>query len=326
MEKNELNLMLSVVKKYYELGMNQDQIAKEEFISKSSVCRLIKKAVQNGYVQFQIKYPKESVAALEHELYEQFGLDKVFITPSYTEDPDISRRDTCRAVAQDLCKIVSSDDIISVTWGNTMDVLAGVMTHEVDTNKSCSKIVMMNGSMAGDISSTKSSRIVEQFAEFFDAEGFVLPAPLIVDSKETADLIKNDSHIKYVLDYARESQIAVFSIGVVGEQSVLRRRGAYSKREYDIIMENQAVGDIIGHFFNIEGKRVSGRLDESMIGLDLDSLKEKKVRIGIAVGEEKASAIIGALRGGIINRLYTDERAAQKIVKLLKEQGLSKKG
>ena len=78
-ENNELNLMISVVKKYYELGMNQEQIAKEEFISKSSVCRLIKKAVDNGYVKFQINYPVESVKTLENEFHRMFDLDKVFI-------------------------------------------------------------------------------------------------------------------------------------------------------------------------------------------------------------------------------------------------------
>jgi DNA-binding transcriptional regulator LsrR (DeoR family) len=47
-DNDELNLMLNVVKKYYEMGMTQEQISKEEFISKFSVCRLIKKALANA--------------------------------------------------------------------------------------------------------------------------------------------------------------------------------------------------------------------------------------------------------------------------------------
>lgn len=64
----------------------------------------------------------------------------------------------------------------------------------MNTNKTCSKIVMMNGSIAGDIISAKSSCIVEKFAALFKAEEFVFPAPLVVDSKTTANLINNDSH------------------------------------------------------------------------------------------------------------------------------------
>jgi len=317
-ENNELNLMLSVVKKYYEMGLNQEQIAKEEFISKSSVCRLIKKAVTNGYVRFQINYPVESVKPLEDEIKSHFKLDKVFITPSYTDDPDIRMKDTCRSVAHDLCKIVQPDDIICVSWGRTLDALANIILGEMSTNKKCSKIVMMNGSMAGDIDSTKSSRIVERFAEFFAAEGYLLPVPLIVDSKYTADCIKADSHVKYVLDFAVASQLAVFSVGAVNERSVLRQRGAYSEKDFELIASQNAVGDIDGHCFDINGSIVSKQVDDRLISLALENIKSKRTRIGIAVGEEKAPAIIGAMRGNLVNRLFTDELTAHEVVKLLR--------
>ena len=51
-DSNEMNLMLTVIKCYYEMGMNQEQIAKKEFISKSSVSRLIKKAIQERICDF----------------------------------------------------------------------------------------------------------------------------------------------------------------------------------------------------------------------------------------------------------------------------------
>lgn len=316
-ENNELNLMISVVKKYYELGMNQEQIAKEEFISKSSVCRLIKKAVDNGYVKFQINYPVESVKTLENEFHRMFDLDKVFITPTYTEDADIRLKDTCKSVAGDICKIVKPDDIIGVTWGTTMEQLANtIMT--IPNTKKCSKVVLINGSVAGDISSTKSSQIVEQFSQFFSAQGFLLPVPLVVDNKRIAQAIQMDSHVKYVMDLAHESQLAIVSVGAVSYESVLRTRSAYSKEDFDEIMALGAVGDIAGRCFDINGKQVSKPVIDRMIGLKTEDIKSKKVRIGVAVGEKKVKAIIGALRGGIINRFYTDEITAQEVIKVFK--------
>lgn len=44
MEVNEVNQMISIAKQYYELGMSQEQIANHEYISKSSVSRLLKKS------------------------------------------------------------------------------------------------------------------------------------------------------------------------------------------------------------------------------------------------------------------------------------------
>jgi deoxyribonucleoside regulator len=318
MEGSELNLMISVVKKYYELGMNQEQIAKEEFISKSSVCRLIKKAVDNGYVKFQINYPMESVKTLENEFHRMFQLDKVFITPTYTEDADIRLKDTCKSVAGDLCKIVGLNDIISVSWGTTMEQLANTIVATPSTKK-CSKVVLMNGSVAGDISSTKSSQIIEQFTQFFGAQGFLLPVPLVVDNRRIAQAIQMDSHVKYVLDMAKEASIAVVSIGAVSYESVLCTRSAYSKEDYDEIVALGAVGDIAGRCFDINGNQVSKQVIDRTIGLKLEEIKKKKVRIGVAVGEKKVKAIIGALQGGIINRFYTDEITAKEVIKVFQD-------
>ena len=65
------------------------------------------------------------------------------------------------------------------------------------------------------ISSTKSSQIVEKFAAVFNAEGYLLPAPLIVDKKEIAQAISNDSHVRYVMDLSKKSELAVVSIGAL---------------------------------------------------------------------------------------------------------------
>ncbi|MDR1481183.1 MAG: hypothetical protein LBI74_00985 [Synergistaceae bacterium] len=316
-DSDELNLMVSVVKKYYEMGMTQEQIAKEEFISKSSICRLIKKAIANGVVSFQINYPADSIYELENEFYSHFDLDKVVIVPTSIDDIGTRMKDTCRMVASDLCKIIRPNDILGVSWGLTMDQLASTISTEMLINKKCDKVVMMNGSIASEVYSTKSSYIIEQFADFFSAEGYLLPVPMIVDTKELADMLKMDSHIKYVMEYANSSNLAVFSIGSASYESVLHRQGAYSKEDYEDVLTRGAVGDILGRCFDIDGQPVSGEIEGRIIGMDIETLKSKKIRIGIGVGNKKARAIIGALRGRMINRLYIDGMTAREVARLI---------
>jgi len=316
-DNDELNLMLSVVKKYYEMGMTQEQIAKEEFISKSSVCRLIKKALANNVINFQINYPVDSVDNLENEFYSNFSLDKVVIISSSKDDILARRRDTCRIVASDICKLIQPDDILSVSWGSTMDTLASTFATEMIVNKKCDKVVMLNGSIASEIYSTKSSYIIEQFADFFSAEGYLLPVPMIVDTKKMADMLKADSHINYVMDFAVDSRIAVFGIGSASYESVLWKTGAYSKEDFDEVLSKGAVGDIVGRCFDMDGNSVSKMMDDRIIGMDLETLKSKKIRIGIAVGNKKARAVIGALKGGVVNRLYIDSVTAKEVIGLL---------
>ncbi|MDR3353726.1 MAG: hypothetical protein LBO21_01655 [Synergistaceae bacterium] len=316
-DSDELNLMLNVVKKYYEMGMTQEQIAKEEFISKSSVCRLIKKASANGIISFSINYPVDAVDDLENEFYRYFDIDRVVIAPTSGDDIDARMRGTCRLVASDICKMILPNDILAVSWGLTMDQLASTFATEIIINKKCDKVVMMNGSIASEVHSTKSSYIVGQFADFFSARGYLMPVPMIVDTKETADMLKADSHIKYVLEYAGASRLAVFSIGAASYESVLRKRGAYSKEDYDDVLTKGAVGDIIGRCFDINGNLVSTSIDDRIMGIDMKILKSKKIRMGIGVGSNKARAIIGALKGGMVNRLYMDSVTAKEVRRLL---------
>ena len=315
---DELHLMVSVVKKYYEMGMTQEQIAKEEFISKSSVCHLIKKASANGLISFQINYPIDSLDDLENELYKYFDIDKFVIAPTSTVDIETRMRETCRLVAADICKLILPDDILAVSWGLTMDQLASIFASEIIVNKKCDKVVMMNGSIASEVHSTKSSYIVEQFADFFSAEGYLMPVPMIVDTKEIADMLKTDSHIKYVIEFASASRLAVFSIGAASYNSVLRKRGAYSKEDYDDVLTQGAVGDIIGRCFDINGGLISKTIDDRIMAIDMDTLKAKKNRIGIGVGNNKGRAIIGALRGGMVSRLYMDSITAKEVCGLLR--------
>lgn len=313
MEVNEVNQMISIAKQYYELGMSQEQIANHEYISKSSVSRLLKKAVANGYVVFQINHPIESVQILENEFYKYFDVEKVFITPAYVDDYEIRLRDTCKAVAIDLNKMVRDDEIISVSWGRTMEYLANLLTSPTQ-NKKNTKVVLLNGSVAENIVSARSSQIVEKFADVYLSQGFLLPAPVLVDTKEIAQAITSDSRIRRALNLAEQSQLAVFGIGSLSHQSVLIERGSITQDDFNEIQDTNAVGDICSRYFDIDGKIVCRNMDERTIGVGLDNIREKKVTIGIAVGRKKTAAIIGALEGGFVNHLYTDEITAKEVI------------
>jgi deoxyribonucleoside regulator len=53
--------------------------------------------------------------------------------------------------------------------------------------------------------------------------------------------------------------------------------------------------------------------------LSLDELKKKEYCIAVAVGSKKVKSICGALRGGFLNVLITDENTADAVLKNLEE-------
>lgn len=317
MDYNDIVQMIRITKQYYELGRTQDEIAQVEHISKSTVSRILKRAQDKGYITILINHPIESVQSLEQEFYDYFDIQKVFIAPSYVDNFQIRLTDTCRALAENLPKMLQDNEIISVSWGRMMEQLVSVLQPPAHPLKNI-RVVQLSGSVAKNVISNLSSFIVEHFSATFGGTGYLLPAPALVDTKEIANAIMSDSQIKMVLDLARESDFSVFSIGSVNPHSVIVERGSFSQEHYHELMQLGAVGDIVARYFNINGELVDHDINQRTIGLTLDELRAKRIRLALAVGSDKIQGIVGALRGKICTHLYTDEITAKEVLKCYK--------
>lgn len=318
---SEINTIIRIAKKYYELSLSQEQIAAEEEISISTVSRIIKKAVMLGYVKHEITYPIRSLALQEELLRRHFDIEHIFITPCFMDNTSIRMSDTCKMVAEDLSRIVSDNDIISVSWGRTIEHLSSLLAPPTAAKKGI-RVVQLNGSIATSVLSTKTVGILERFAQAYSGVGYMIAAPALVDDEKIANEIKRDSRIRLVLELARDANVAVFSIGQTSEDSVLVERSTVTVENIKALRDAGAVGDICTRFFDINGAVVDNDYNARTIGIELHELKKKKHRIGIAVGAEKTDAIIGALRGGYMTSLYTDQITALCILERCKEYNI----
>lgn len=313
MNKQDISLIIRIAKQYYELEMSQEQIAKAENISKSTVSRMLRKAAEMGYVKIEISYPLESVEEISENIKSLFPIDNVFVCPAYIDDYLVRISDTCKAVAKDVSKLIRDNDIIGVSWGRTMDSVSSYLEAPSPPVRNI-KIVQLHGSIAKNIAATKFSSIVENFSDTFLGTGYLLPAPVIVDTDEIARALMSDSGIKTVFDIARASNIMVVGIGEVSSKSVLVERGIYTEEQYNGITDLEVVGDICSRYFNVKGEPVLTELSNRTIGISFAELKKKEHRIGVAVGEHKVRAIIGALNTGVLTSLYTDEITAREVL------------
>jgi deoxyribonucleoside regulator len=137
-----------------------------------------------------------------------------------------------------------------------------------------------------------------------------LPVPAIVGERLTREVLEKDRIVADVLRIARSAEVLAFSLGIVGEGSVLMRSGNILKSEMAGLMRAGAVGDMLGHFIDRRGDIVDQELDARTIGLSLGDLRRCDRVIGIAAGPEKHDVSLGALRTGLINVLIADEATA----------------
>lgn len=76
------------------------------------------------------------------------------------------------------------------------------------------------------------------------------------------------------------------------------------------------MGGICGKFFDQDGQMLDICFNQRVVSINLTKLKDFETVLGVAGSENKAKAILGALRGGLINVLVTDSDAARKIIEL----------
>ena len=79
------------------------------------------------------------------------------------------------------------------------------------------------------------------------------------------------------------------------------------------------MGDINAFVFDSEGRPCAQEYADRVLGLTLPELKSIPYRIGVAATETKALPLYGALRGGYLHALITDESAARGILSLFEQ-------
>jgi DNA-binding transcriptional regulator LsrR (DeoR family) len=80
------------------------------------------------------------------------------------------------------------------------------------------------------------------------------------------------------------------------------------------------VGEISAHVYDVDGQACATEYMERVIGLTLAELRQIPFRIGVAASASKALPIYGALRGGYLHALITDEAAARGVLEIFDEK------
>ncbi len=322
MEQSKVNQILRVAKMYYELKMSQQDIGAKENISKSTVSRLLKNAMDLGFVEVRIRQPHYALADLEAEFTNRFGIRKVVIAADVVENREVLVQDVCSAMAADLPKYIVDDSVVGVAWGRTLNVL---IKHLPKMSRSNTLTIQLNGGASRALYESGATDIVKAFKNAIGGDGYLLPAPAIVDTPHIAGVIMGDSQISSVLQLAKRCRTAVFSVGNITERSVLYELGCFSPREYMSFKTKGAVGDVCSHYIDIDGNVADENLDGRVVGTSLEHIKKIPNKLMVAVGLEKAEAVLGALRGGYADVLYLDEPLARKVLEIDENSEDSKK-
>ncbi len=301
---DRLALLVRVARLAYEHELSQAEIAELLHVSRSSVSRMLREARERGIVTVTVSDPTQETAKLAQLLKERFDLREAIVVPTELELERQVRPLLAQAAAAFLPTIVRDDDILGVSWGRTMGELVKRLR---PVSRQGVSVVQLNGGLNRADIPGNPHHVTQQVAQAFRASAFVLPVPAVVRTRELRRELESDPGIRKVLELAANCTVALYSIGVLSADSVLVQSGYVTPDELARLQARGAVGDIGGRYFDVTGALCDPELESRTIGIELAQLTRKRYAVAVAGGKEKRRAILGALRGGYLNTLVTDQ-------------------
>lgn len=300
-----------IARMYYEHDKNQEEIAKEFGTSRSTISRVLKRARDLGIVRFTIVDPNSACSQISIQLQKKLGLRRAVVVEGDPDSDDLTRRDLGMKSAELLNRMVQDNYIIGTCWGSTLYELVCALTPKAVTGV---QVVQFVGTVGGLLPHTHSDQLARMIAQAFNGKWHVLPAPAVVQNGDSLQTFINEPQIEGVLELGKRSDIALTGIGLCDENALLARAGYITRREMQQLRSLGAVGEIGCRFYDSSGNQCRSEVNDRTISISLADLKRIPVKIGIAAGLHKVSAIMGAIAGDYIDVLVTDLITARALL------------
>lgn len=309
-EQNNKDLLTRVAWLYYYEDLSHQEIGDMLGLPRIKITRLLKVIREKKLVEIRLKNSYWSVFEVEKRFKAATGLTDVIVVPT-GKDPIINVAHAAALQLQELCK---SHERIGIGAGRALE--RAVENFEPGSDKKVKEIVSLLGNTMPNLALNPYA-LGLILSNKLKVDFFNIWAPAVASSGETARLLKKDYVISKVLKMANDVEAGILGIGDI-HSSVMMTRGFISSEEAADIAERGAVGEILGRFFDVEGRRVPTILEDRVIAVEMPM---RCPVTAVAHGKEKVQCIVGAIRGGFIQGLVTDERTALAVLKYLGSKG-----
>lgn len=307
MSRVDVALVTRVVSLYYREGLTQQETALRLGVSRQTIGRILQQAQDAGIVRIEIISPFAEVESLARQLEKSFGLKEAVVTAPDAPGETEALRAVGRASASLLERRVRAGMVVGLGWSTTVLEMAKHL-HAIESPETM--IVQLDGGVPHGRHPNEAYDIVHQAALTMNVSATALMTPLYVDTTDIRDALIGDSQIRQALELGRKCDIAIFGVGAVSKNSTLYSTGYLGEDLIDKLLDEGAVGEILGRFYDKNGNPRGLDLSERAIGLELEALIHIPFTCVVASGAAKIEAISSALRGKFANAIVTDEQTA----------------
>lgn len=296
---------------YYVEALTQEQIARFLEVSRAKVIRLLAAARDGGIVRIRIEGRAREQVALERGLVATFGLADAMVVPAPADEADIATV-VGHAAGTYLSDQVEDGMSIGVGWGATLHMSLKALGSQAFERLS---VISLLGGMTHS-RAVNPSAVARRIADAFGADCYQLTAPVIVANPRVRRALWSEPGLRGLLHRARRVDLALVSVGDVSAAATLFREGLLPRSELASLRAAGAVGDVLCHFIDAEGKVVDHSVNRRVVAVDLEDLRRVPKIVVAAGGRRKVAAIRAALKATGAGVLITEEAAARGLLRM----------
>lgn len=296
---------------YYINEMTQAEIAGMLDVTRLRVNQAIQRAKSLGLIRIQVDSPFSVRVELQEALKKNLGIARVIVAPSNLTDYDF-HRSVGAALASHLTERLRASNWSSfgVSWGLTLD--SAIRKLQRQDRSSLEVVSILGGTAQG--SSFNSFGVASGFADILGARYSILTAPIYLPEGLNRDLFLSQYSLQEHFKKFDHLDAVLLTCSNVSEKSFLVSHGLPRELTPQKLIDEGAIGDVLGQFLDKDGRSVSKAVDDRTIGMSLERVEKIPEKIMAAAGPHKIDIIRAACRRGLVNTLVTDDVTARLLM------------
>lgn len=301
--------LVQVAHLYYDENLSQQEIADRLNVSRSLIAHYLQQARAAGIVRIQVLDPANTCTDLAASLRRATGVKQVTVIPNPHGSNTLTLRAVAGAAAEFITDRLKDGDMFGLAWGRTTTVVVDLLK---PPHARRIEVLPLMGESGHSGLHSQMNRLVMLAAENLRAKAHFLSLPMVVSSSDLRNALVKEVGIRDVIGRWDRVNIGCMGIGVVppvpgmvvyiGEEHLPR------------LLEAGAVGDMCGVYYDRQGRILKSGVENRMIAASVSQLKAIDCLVAVACGEDKAPAVLGALRTGLISALFIDQAMAEQIL------------
>ncbi len=246
------------------------------------VVRLLADARRRNEVRVTVSAPLAELTEIERRIEATFGINRVIVAPFADPDEDPVRVIAAAAGAF-ISSLMTSGMTVGVGWGARFTTPC--RSYRARRWRISASFRFSAGSQRHGASTLLNRMAV---CRAFQGEGFLIPAPAVVDSPETKHALLERCGLAAIFEMATKLDVALLSVGGISTLTTSYRTGYITEADRRSLIEAGAVGDVLYNFISEDGKPVQHEVNDRVISADLSLIRRCPERVLISGWKRKA--------------------------------------